>query len=507
MAYTYVYQYEYKAQLEESEKKHNEILELAKKTFEGKLKKLKLIKDSSTRNKIEITLFDQVPNSQLRNFGKKFKATVSQELTGLKRIDEDYIILFYKMDDNRDDNRYAELIRKKDIDEWRNSENEVEDSIDYYFVREKTNLRIEKIKKKKIDFWNISNVLRVEISEDLYKLINKQQIRLERSNEYVEIGVISVSIQSEVRSKNKDCFLSIIDPLEINYKYSQEKGDNYTLKFLYSKKIEVEDVKTLTSLMEVNVFNNTTKNNSKNTVTVNTQSLELTVHNVGLGLLVSIKNQNNDFPHIYFDLGGNKQPDNFYINHILTNDTRIFISHFHDDHFRQWNNFHVKGSPVWYMPAQKETAAWKKASVQLRNRGDKVMLLKSFNCSNINVYSSKNTTSNDVHKSGNFMVIDGYIEELDKKGSILICGDQEYKYITSTRNIDDIDVLVATHHGLSCGDVSYIPKCSGGSHCIIYSCKPNDRYGYLTFQGDHQKKGWTTEHITDINGDYTIHIR
>lgn len=225
---------------------------------------------------------------------------------------------------------------------------------------------------------------------------------------------------------------------------------------------------------------------------------EFTVHNVGQALATSLKSEQKEY-EVYFDYGQDKKA--YVLNGKLEVSayTKIIISHLHLDHWSgvQYNPDAYKCT--WYIPSQKKKMQIAKVLAKVFLEGEVMEVNKE-----LSIYPLKIDVNNigvsNYHKSGLIGIIDN-----NKK--VVVMGDQRYDSVGPGVLPEEIDVLVASHHGGLCGDIKCIPSNTSDGE-IIYSYGVHASYNHpcKNVVKEYVNLGWVKEHRTLKDGEYNLRI-
>lgn len=238
------------------------------------------------------------------------------------------------------------------------------------------------------------------------------------------------------------------------------------------------------------------------------------VKNVGQALATSLRRKENLVPFLYFDYGWPCDPYSVRpSNPILpvSKDTTIILSHLHKDHwFGLKYNIHAYLCS-WFIPDQmRKMQIYKKVSEIVAEGGTVSVIRNDISTGLLSITCGALlgiATSDKVyyHKTGNTLRLNAF-KEKDRR-NILVSGDQMYNSVPTFQK-EDIDILVASHHG---GDYSEtntmmdIPSASGEGE-LIYSYGEVNCYGHPSHIRDYISKGWIKRHDTAVDNDYEIEI-
>ena len=243
-----------------------------------------------------------------------------------------------------------------------------------------------------------------------------------------------------------------------------------------------------------------------------------TVYNVGQALATSLS-ENGKNPFFYFDYGIAYSYNKFTlppkVELPLDENATILLSHVHEDH---WCGYRINSQALkcrWIIP-QNPSKSLAKVLAHVKLCGGSVF---SYKKENINIFKIKNTNSyiltgyklktqripKDIHKTGKALYI--FAEHDGKNYKIVVSGDQYYDY-QDDKYLDDINLLVACHHGgkYSGAKTTQVPGPNSENE-IVYSYGKNNTYNHPMHAKRYSDKGWHKEHRTPINKNYSINLK
>lgn len=241
------------------------------------------------------------------------------------------------------------------------------------------------------------------------------------------------------------------------------------------------------------------------------------VYNVGAALATAYYQEGNQAtPLLYFDYGCELYSKKGLSYLLPVNEkTLIFLSHNHYDH---WAGLYcnIKAYKChWAVTSQNRSATLtKKLSEIVANSGTVSFIppLTTITIGNATVFSAEATSKTrtgfkGIHKHETGIGL--YIQSSDGNTNILCPGDMSYEFIPNPY-VNDLAVLVATHHGgsyrqpkSSCTalTVNEIPKPKTNLSDLVYSC--STLYGHPSFTKEYTSQGWSIEHHTLTMGNFT----
>jgi len=236
----------------------------------------------------------------------------------------------------------------------------------------------------------------------------------------------------------------------------------------------------------------------------------IVVYNVGQGLCAAVCDSKLK-PVLYLDFGGGEGRDSITyplgsINLDVSNKQPIILSHWHRDHWVSIRYFKDAYNCRWVVPKQRLSPESYKLAVELCDAGNLYVINSDYHIDNIGTIFIAN--GRDIHWHNNGLGFLAQLNKLDEEGNevilrYLLPGDNRYEYIAN-RYFDDLDWLVATHHGgvyfegkLNCpnsiptntkkGKIVY----SYGKHMKFFPY--NNSHKHPSFIQDYVKAGWNEE--------------
>jgi hypothetical protein len=202
----------------------------------------------------------------------------------------------------------------------------------------------------------------------------------------------------------------------------------------------------------------------------------------------------DEYPHLYFDMGGGALGDAATfprnLSAICTTDMPpVVLSHWHYDHWSLAKRF---GGDIlrstWIVPRQSSLGPSAATLLGLiRQHGTALVRASGAPTLREGAVSLHDCTGKTLNDSGIAMVVWGPDERV-----ISLPGDARYKYITDLP--DELTSLVAAHHGGNTRAVAAeMPNPDGDlAGRLVYSCGPSNSYGHPLQRpvATHVEAGW-----------------
>lgn len=248
--------------------------------------------------------------------------------------------------------------------------------------------------------------------------------------------------------------------------------------------------------------------------------IEFRVHDVGQALATSFTPKGR-LPLFYFDYGlacgENASTCSANVDLPVEKDTAIILSHIHKDHWLGLSRFNKAFQCQWFIPNQYIGELFKHKLTEIINAGGSVGVLTP-SCSSISsppaftlIFSNCPKCNlppkrRDEHLTGFALRVEAQNASQTANLNILICGDQDYRYIDQ-QYMNDNDILVATHHGGKYSTSKRVqppkPRQGSSDNIVIYSYGKGNSYGHPSTDSEYQSAGWQHEHRTPTDHDYT----
>lgn len=233
------------------------------------------------------------------------------------------------------------------------------------------------------------------------------------------------------------------------------------------------------------------------------------VHNVGQGLATSIARA-ECVPFFFFDYGlGTRQNAHTIppvVNLDMEEESVIVLSHLHDDHWCGTNvNPHAL-SATWIVPNQVRFLRFNNFAQSIWDNGGRVLEYDdTLAVGPVVVDHDCTGTYVGKHITGFGMRINAFRPGAETHGfNIYVGGDQNYNRQKNAL-MQNLDILVAAHHGGSYGPNSGIGRITSKTDSlIIYSYGIGNSHGHPSRVADYH--GWGARFDTATGGDYAIAI-
>lgn len=244
------------------------------------------------------------------------------------------------------------------------------------------------------------------------------------------------------------------------------------------------------------------------------------VYDVGAALATAYYEEGNQAtPLLYFDYGCelySKKRGSYLLP--ANEKTLIFLSHNHYDH---WAGLYCNTQAYkchWAITTQDQSATLtKKLGEIVANSGTVSLIptLTTITLGNATIFSAEATSKTRTGLIGTHKHETGiglYIQSSDGNTKILCPGDMSYEFIPASY-VNDLTVLVATHHGgsyrqpkSSCNALTIyeIPKPKSKLSNLVYSC--STLYGHPSFTKEYTSQGWSKEHHTLTMRDFVKEV-
>lgn len=500
-------------------KKKSERNKIDLRDYESEIKKILYVLGVPEENNIlvkeksfEFSFPGHMPEGRPQMMGKKLARESVGKYRFARQKNEAYAFISYDESKAEDEQVMIEFAdrstidldnnyRRDDMPEWVNFYSKVELSTAYISAE-----KAEKIFGRFFEFKNEEETV-------VLVKINHHRIKKQKYTEYIERNDIT-SYKNPIRENT-----CIIEHLYSAGYYQPEYIDLADIECIDD--VQENEKKLLLSKFDTNKIQISPYENQDilNIPDKNKDSeYTFTVYNVGQALATSF-GENNKKPFLYFDYGiaygCNKFTLPSKIEFPLDEDATILLSHVHEDH---WCGYRINPEALkcrWIVP-QNPSKSLAKVLANVNLCGGSVF---SYKKENINIFKIKNTNSyiltayklktqripKDIHKTGKALYI--FAEHDGKDYKIVVSGDQYYDY-QDNKYLDDINLLVACHHGGKYSDAktTQIPVPNSENE-VVYSYGKNNTYNHPMHAKRYSDKGWNKEHHTPINKNYSINLK
>lgn len=467
----------------------------------------------------EFKLYESVENKTLRRMGSELAKFL--KINGFVRMEQKFYVIVYPNEDTNIESQYIEFF---DFMDFNDIERFSKQARNYTKKHMKTN-EYMKTNEFIIENTKLHNAFYVDILSAFIKVNNKIFLSEKEITYFMITGYHRVRDKSNFEKEKKNHNIVEFNK-EIDFKYLSyiKKNLNYNEHIDYfdiNNLKEIENKEEVSKIISNIEYEISETKQIKYLDCINARDkLVFTVYNVGQGLATSLSKNEETF--LYFDFGMSYGENSFNIPSIINMDvmenSTIILSHIHRDHWirliEEINAFKCN----WYIPDQDSDGVFKHRFAEIIIAGGSVHKIKhtinfqggNLCCNGISRHKPDRCAS---YKHGNGISLRLKMKKEDKSDiNILIPGDQQYDYIDS-RYTDNIDVLVASHHG---GEYSWssrrdvfndIPTPRNKKEgIIIYSYGISNTYSHPSKSKDYTTVGWTKEHHTPVDGEYILNL-